>query len=109
MKHLRVAHSAEDIERINNKNRRSTAVVLSPDMKFGEAACTAKLEPLDELVDAAFEAECDACRIAVGVAKASDKSWEGKKPYGVKEAQKWEEQPMVDAEELIKSAMKNRG
>jgi hypothetical protein len=109
VKHLRVAHSADDIERINKANKRSTAVVLSPDMKQGEAACRTALTADDELVDAAFSSECDACRIAVGVAKAGDKSWEGKKAYGVKPVETWKETPMTDAEALIASAMKNRG
>ncbi len=108
MKHLRVSHTPEDIERIN-KNRRSTAVVLSPAMEHGKPACLAQLAPEDELVDAAMSADCDACRIAVGVAKSTDKPWEGKSAYGTREVPKWEETPMAGAEELIASAMKNRG
>jgi len=112
MKHLRVAYTPEDIKKINNANsanKRSTRVVLSPKMEQGSAACLAVLDPCDELVDAAMSAECDACRIAVGVAKTGDKPWEGKASFGAKSVPQWEEQPMAGAEDLIASAMKNRG
>jgi len=112
VKHLRVAHTSEEIEQINSSNmarKRSTRVGLLPKMEQGGAACLAQLGPDDELVDAALEAECDNCRIAVGVAKKDDKTWENQKPIGVKPVQTWEATPMAGADDLIASAMKNRG
>lgn len=108
MKHLRVSHTPEDIARING-GKRSSRVILSSKLEYGKPACLSQLEDGDELVDAALSAECDACRVAVGVAKTGDKTWETDKPVGVHPAPTWEAAPMAGAEDLIANAMKNRG
>lgn len=69
--------------------------------KGKRAACSAKLTADDTLVDAALEAECDPCRVAVNVAKKGDKTWERDAPIGVHETPKWKETPMENAEAIL--------
>ena len=49
-----------------------------------------------EIVEGAMESDCDECRVAVGVARVGDKSWDGR-AFGVAQAVAYQpESPLVD-------------
>ncbi len=72
---------------------------------YGEPLCSAQHFERDLLVDAALSSDCDACRLARGVALLNDKQWDGS-TIGQRPLPEWEPQPMEGADTIVEEKQK---